>query len=298
MECQICKGPTLTEIKISGVKYCCCKQCKTIRLVNFPKTIYQNKYYKGNSSLASTLFKPVATFFYKIREHYTNTSDLNLWIDVGAGEGDYLKIIRAKRKIGVEISEAGRKLMQEVAIETITPEKFLKSKELKADVISFWHVLEHLEKPWYYLQAARRNLNTKGKVVIGVPNIESLEYKVFKNKWFHLVPKYHYWHFSVRSIEILLNSTGYKIDKIDYWSLEHQPAGILQSFINATGNSENVLHKLIKRGTEIERICFKDLLIICFWMTLGLPIVLIFWLIESVLHKSGTLVVVASPTSQ
>lgn len=296
MECQICKNPTLTEIKISGAKYYFCKQCRTMRLVKFPETVYQREYYKGNSSFASILFKPIATFFYKIREHYTYASSRNLWIDVGAGEGDYLKVVKAKRKIGVEVSEAGRKLMQEVGIETMTPEKFLKSKELKADVISFWHVLEHIEKPWYYLQAARRNLNTKGKVVIGVPNIESLEYKVFKSNWFHLVPKYHYWHFSVKSIEILLISTGYKIDKIDYWSLEHQPAGILQSFINATSNSGNVLHKLIKRGTEIERISMKDLMIICFWVPLGLPVVFIFWLIESVLHKSGTLVVVASPT--
>jgi len=298
MECQICKSPAITEIKISGVNYYCCKQCKTMRLVKFPETVYQKKYYKGNSSLASVLFKPIATFFYKIREHYTNTSDFNLWIDVGAGEGDYLKIIRAKRKIGVEVSEAGRKLMQEAGIETMTPKEFLTSKNLNADVISFWHVLEHIEKPWHYLRAARRNINRKGKIVIGVPNIESLEYKVFKSNWFHLVPKYHYWHFSVRSIEMLLNSTSYKIDKIDYWSLEHQPAGILQSFINSTGNSENVLHKLIKRGTEMEKISIKDLTIICFWMTLGLPIVFVFWLIESILHKSGTMVVVASPTPQ
>ena len=295
-KCLICKSSLLNEIGLAGVKYYCCEQCKTMRLMKFPEPVYKKKYYKGNSFPASILFKPVATFFYKIREHYTHASNINLWIDIGAGDGDYLKIIKAKRKIGVEISDAGRKLMQETGIKTMTPKEFLASNNLNADVISFWHVLEHMEKPWYYLQAAKRNLAPKGKIVIGVPNIESFEYKIFKNNWFHLAPKYHFWHFSVRSVKILLNSTGYRVDKIDYLSVEHQTAGILQSLINSTSNSKNVLHKLIKRGMGTEKIFTKDLVSICFWITFGLPIVLIFWLIETILHRSGTIVVVASPT--
>ena len=296
MKCPICQSLDLKEIELSGYKYIKCESCHTLRLKIFPKTVYRKSYYNGRFSLANLLFKPLERLFYLIRNSYSGLEKKELWIDVGAGEGNFLKSVRAENKIGVEISEDGRKLMQKAGIITYTQEEFLRKKDLTADVISFWHVLEHIEKPWVYLEAAGKNLVKNGKIIIGIPNNQSFEFKLFKKYWFHLVPKYHYWQFTASSMSLLLKRLGFKIIKIDYWSPEHHLAGILQSFINATDNSDNVLHKLVKRGTEKVDLSFEDGLIILFWLTLGLPIVFLFWMVQSLTKRSGTVVIVASPS--
>ena len=196
-------------------------------------------------------------------------------------------------KIGVEISKTGRKIMNNIGIKTLTPSEFLKSKGLKANVISFWHVLEHIKNPWDYLSAAKRNLLPNGEIVIGIPNIDSWDFKIFTNDWFHLVPKYHIWHYSPKTISIMLKSTGFKVVNIDYWSIEHHLPGLLQSFINKTSGSHNVLHKLVKRETDLMSTGWSDVFWIIFWLTLGFPFVVVFWIVNSFFHHSGTIIVTA-----
>jgi len=259
-----------------------------------PHTSYKAHYYQAQSSLAHTLFKPITLFVYLIRTLYLRRGTKELWIDVGAGDGDFLRTVDAKRKIGVEISFAARKRMRSAQIHAITPNTFLREKTFHADVISFWHVLEHVNDPIQYLVASKNNLKQNGKLIIGVPNNNSIEFKIFKNRWFHLALKFHHWHFSISSLQKLLSSTGFKTDKIDYWSIEHHLTGILQSCINSTSSSPDILHKLVKRKTDHSLLRIQDLLSITFWLTLGLPFVLILWIFGSLLRRPGTFVVVAS----
>lgn len=290
-QCPLCKKrPALGMLEISS--YWQCKDCKIAWLKQFPKAQYDETYYKGKSSLAQKLFSPIALFFYGIRETYAGIKKINVWIDVGAGEGGFVKTVHSKRKTGVEVSKSGRKMMEEIGLETLTDQQFLKAKGLNADVISFWHVLEHVENPWEYLESAKRNLSKNGKIVVGIPNYTSLEAQTFKKYWFHLVPEYHIWHFSPTSIQKLLEKTGFKIEKIDYWSLEHNPTGVLQSFINWSAHSDSVLHRLIKRGMDY-KLSAKDIFWSVFWLTIGLPIVFFFWLAGVLLKMPGTFVVVA-----
>lgn len=291
--CPICKN---RKIKIISdiTKYYFCHSCLSARLASTPKIRYDDDYYEGKSSLAARLFVPISNAFYKIRQAYIGNVQVGTWVDVGAGKGEFLKMVRAKRRIGVEVSNAGRKIMGKNNLETMLPGEFLKRKNIRAGVVSFWHVLEHIEKPWIYLSAARNNLNKNGKIVIGAPNINSLEYKLFGTSWFHFQPLYHLWHFSPKSMTLLLNRAGFKVDKVDYCSIEHQPAGILQSFINVTSGSDNMLHKLVKRGTDKTSFSFKDFCLSFFWLTFGLPAVMIFWFLEIIVGKPGTFVIVAS----
>lgn len=289
--CPICeKKPSASFFGIKGYNYCL--HCCLGWLKKITKALYTEKYYKGTSSVISKLFVPIGLFFYMIRRSFAGSGKKNLWIDIGAGDGEFLRTVNAQRKIGVDISLAGRKIMEKAGLETLSNEKFLKTSGLNADVISYWHVLEHVEKPWEYLEAGKRNLSKNGKIIIGIPNSDSFELHFFKNYWFHLIPQYHFWHFSKKSMSLLLKKSGFKIDLIDYWSIEHHFAGTLQSFINRTAGSDNVLHRLVKRGLDY-KFCFKDIFWITFWLTIGLPAVLLFWLVSSLSHKSGTIVFVA-----
>lgn len=294
--CPLCgKKPLSSFYGMSS--YWFCQDCEIAWKKIFPKANYDETYYKGKSSLAGKLFTPIANMFYSIRQNFAGKNRQSIWIDVGAGEGGFLKTVNAKERIGVEVSSSGRKMMKNVGLKTLSDKQFLKVKDLKADVISFWHVLEHVDNPWKYLEAARRNLKKNGKIIIGIPNFKSLEFYFAKKYWFHLQPQFHLWHFSPTSFKNVLGQAGFTIKNIDYWSVEHHPTGVLQSFINKSSkSSENVLHKLIKRGTGKSKLKGKDLSWSLFWMTIGFPIIFIFWILGALLHKSGTLIIVATPS--
>lgn len=293
INCPICGNKKISELS-QVLVYNYCDFCRTAWLKRPTKTFYGEKYYQGKSSIFSNLFKPLALFFYWVRKGYIGFDKKKLWVDVGAGEGSFLKTVKAERRIGVEISKAGRELITKKGLQSMPPEEFLSSQNLKTSVISFWHVLEHTVDPWDYLKVAHHNLDKNGKIIIGVPNMESWEFKTFGKNWFHLVPDYHLWHFSAISMQKLLEKNGFKIDKIDWWSPEHHPTGLLQSFINQSSGTYNFLHKLIKRKTDIGKINSKAVFWIIFWLSLGLPIVLFIWIVNSLLKKSGAFVIVAS----
>lgn len=275
--------------------YWYCDNCWVGWVGKTSKADYGETYYKGKSTIASLIFAPIGNFFYRIRRVYAGNKKKDVWIDVGAGDGGFLRTVGASRRIGVEVSASGRKIMEQNGLETLSDKQFLKAKGLNADIISFWHVLEHVGNPWDYLKAAKNNLRKGGKIIIGVPNIASFEFTLAREYWFHLQPKFHIWYFTPRSIKKLLKKEGYKIEMIDHWSLEHHLTGVLQSFINKTSNSkENVLHKLIKRGTGKNSIKPKDLFWSLFWTTIGFPVVFSFWLAGSFFRRAGTIVVVAS----
>ncbi len=292
-KCWICGKNNLEELKLSSDFYFC-QDCSTLRIKKIPKAPYGKSYYKGSFSIGSLIFAPIAYIFYQLRNNYINLDSVKCWVDIGAGEGGYLKSVKASRKIGVEISEAGRKIMKLYGLEAISNEKFLRSKKINANIISFWHVLEHVENPWDYLKAANRNLAGGGEIVIGIPNVDSFEFSLFGKFWFHLAPKYHIWHYSPKSISILLNKNGFKVYSIDYWAIEHHLSGLIQSFLNRSTNTSDILHKLIKRGTERVSISFKTALWILFWFTFGFPIILLFWVIQALFRKSGAVVLVAN----
>src|SRR3989344_5689466 len=113
--CIFCKQkPQSSLFGLSS--YWHCKNCNGAWMKKVPKVEYGDTYYKGKSSLVQKLFVPVANFFYEIRRSYSGDEKKNIWIDVGAGEGGFLKSIDAKKRIGVEVSHSGRKMMQDYGL--------------------------------------------------------------------------------------------------------------------------------------------------------------------------------------
>src|SRR5882762_6385184 len=147
--CPICNKSPEPQMNTLGT-YWYCKSCSLGWIKKIPKTTYKENYYSSGSSILAKLFIPLELLFYKIRESYVGLQEKNFYMDVGAGDGNFLKHINAKKKIGIEISLSGRTKMEKIGLQTLTPEKFLKSKNTNSDYISFWHVLEHVDDPVIY----------------------------------------------------------------------------------------------------------------------------------------------------
>jgi ubiquinone/menaquinone biosynthesis C-methylase UbiE len=291
--CKICRRSFVPKKWVVD-KFIYCPFCHTAWPKRLEKEGYTQNYYQAKSGLMSKFFYPLWKLFYLRRNLYIKRPKIEKWIDVGAGDGDYLTFVKSKVKIGVEISLSGRKIMTQKGICSMSDKEFVTSQNLNADVISFWHVLEHTKNPGKYLSVAKKNLKKNGQIIVGLPNIDSFEFYLTRNSWFHIQPGYHEYLFSEKTIQTLLGQFNYKIIKTDYWSIEHHPTGILQSMFSFSGGSLNLLHKLIKREMRKNSVSVKDFFLIVFWTTFGLPLMLLLWIVQSLLHKSGTIVVVAS----
>jgi 2-polyprenyl-3-methyl-5-hydroxy-6-metoxy-1,4-benzoquinol methylase len=56
-------------------------------------------------------------------------------------------------------------------------------KENQFDLVTMWHFLEHCYNPAKSLQKAAKVVKPGGKVIIEVPRLDSVSYKLFKDKW-------------------------------------------------------------------------------------------------------------------
>jgi 2-polyprenyl-3-methyl-5-hydroxy-6-metoxy-1,4-benzoquinol methylase len=77
------------------------------------------------------------------------------------------------------------------------------------DVITMWHALEHVHDPLSLLREARKLLVPGGKLVVAVPNIDSLPFRWFGRHWFGLELPRHLTHFTPASLPQMLQRAGF-----------------------------------------------------------------------------------------
>ena len=88
------------------------------------------------------------------------------------------------------------------------------------NVITFFHVLEHLPQPKKLLRKLiDNNLTHNGYLVIEVPLFESLQSKIAGKRWIHLDPPLHISHFTKSSLLKLLGDLNLKPLKYEYFSI-------------------------------------------------------------------------------
>lgn len=174
-------------------------------------------------------------------------------LDVGCGSGHFLQSMhnRGWTATGTEVSDSSKPLLQELIKKGIAV-KYGNLADIdfvpgSFDLITFWHVVEHLAVPSGELAYAHKLLKKSGQLFIAVPNIKSASFALFKCNWFHLDAPRHLNHFSPQTLSLLLEKNGFEAKRISHFSFEFNPFGVLQSLYNALGFEFNFLHRLIKR---------------------------------------------------
>ncbi|TRO67375.1 class I SAM-dependent methyltransferase [Christiangramia sabulilitoris] len=117
-------------------------------------------------------------------------------LDVGAGTGEFLNKMKTFLWTveGVEPNQTARELAILKGL-NLRPD-LSEIRDQKFDVISLWHVLEHLPDLEKKIDELRELLNDDGVLIIAVPNFKSYDAEYYKENWAAWDVPRHLWHFS------------------------------------------------------------------------------------------------------
>jgi SAM-dependent methyltransferase len=145
-------------------------------------------------------------------------------LDVGCGDGRFLWGLDPGRwrRTGVEFAapvvEIVRSRMPD--LDLIAGDIFTERlPQSSFDVLTMWHVLEHLHDPQAVLRRAHGLLEAGGWLFISVPNIAGLQALIFRSHWYGFddVPR-HLYHFSPQALRLLLEGAGFQDLRFRFFS--------------------------------------------------------------------------------
>lgn len=125
-------------------------------------------------------------------------------LDFGCGVGDFLHYAQKKgcEITGCDLSENARKYASEKLSKTIvSPEEIFSLPHSTFDVITMWHVLEHIDDLRFQTEQLYRLLKENGRLVVAVPNYMSYDAQHYKDKWAAYDVPRHLNHFHKESLQ-------------------------------------------------------------------------------------------------
>ena len=135
-------------------------------------------------------------------------------LDIGAGTGDFL--LECKNQnweiLGIEPNDKAKGIAVGKGIKFGDTIEKLESNSF--DVITMWHVLEHVPDVEHQVAELKRLLKPSGTIVIAVPNFKSYDAKYYKEFWAAYDVPRHLWHFSKTAIEKLFDKQNMNLEDI------------------------------------------------------------------------------------
>ena len=137
-------------------------------------------------------------------------------LDFGCGTGDFLKLAQEHHwnVNGIEPNTEARAIANLKTKDYIfNTDKLSSFNPNSFNVITLWHVLEHVSDLEDHIITFKKLLTKEGALVIAVPNYKSYDATHYKKFWAAYDVPRHLWHFSQTSIEKLFSKHDMKIVK-------------------------------------------------------------------------------------
>ncbi|AXT57306.1 class I SAM-dependent methyltransferase [Aquimarina sp. AD1] len=215
------------DFTVSGEKFKLYEDKDLDMLITLPKPGVENlgKYYESDDYISHTDSK--RSFFeklyhlvkkYSLNKKVKLISSLNqgsgTLLDIGGGTGDFLVQARLKgwQVKGVEPNEQAREIARKKKIILEPDTTDLPSHNY--DVVTMWHVLEHVPDLEIQVKELKRLVKPGGYIIIAVPNFRSFDAGYYKSFWAAYDVPRHLWHFSKTSIEKLFAKENINLKKI------------------------------------------------------------------------------------
>jgi SAM-dependent methyltransferase len=190
-----------------------CKACNFVLTAEQPSVDELSKYYDYGNYIShqhrAYNFIDKLYFFvrdYTLKQKLRLVNDLNTGttrniLDFGCGTGDFLKTCKQSGWLtfGVEPMAQARTLAIQNGIANATAS--LEVIKTEVDVITLWHVLEHVSDLNTTIRELKKRLNQNGTLIIAVPNRSSWDAKHYGEFWAGYDVPRHLWHFSKEDIK-------------------------------------------------------------------------------------------------
>ena len=179
-------------------------------------------------------------------------------LDVGCGNGFFLSQVRALAQCqvyGIDISEiaaesAKKNYGLDIFTGTILESPF---PDNSFDVITAWSFLEHVNNPAEVMLKFANLLKKDGLCILTTPNFDSLNAKLFQDKWYHLDCPRHLFIYNPRTVAAMLEKSGLHARKIIYDKASKGVLGSLQ--YQFYGDNYNPRHQnCLRRSSLLKKI--------------------------------------------
>jgi SAM-dependent methyltransferase len=229
--CPACSGSEIREnlrikdYSVSGETFSVwhCMECGLKFTQDAPDSASIGKYYASEDYVSHTETKKgiVNRLYHAVRTHTLKQkrklvatgirSEIPSILDYGCGTGAFLQVMKeAGWKIsGLEPDPLARKNAETLhGIKPEEPARLAGFRDASFDVITLWHVLEHVHDLHETLEHLRRVLKPDGVMYIAVPNHKSFDALHYGGSWAAWDLPRHLYHFSPASMRALMSGKG------------------------------------------------------------------------------------------
>jgi SAM-dependent methyltransferase len=211
-------------------------------------------------------------------------------LDIGAGPG---RLVRALSEAGydargIEPSRRSAALARQAGA-PVERRALYDHSDSGLDAAVMWHVLEHLDDPPAALATVRAWLRPGGLLLVGVPNVASLQAEIAGPSWFHFDTPRHRVHFTADGVRRLLVRSGFEIVKTHHMVLEQNIHAMWLALLTRLGMRPGFPFHFLKRNIDATP---RDLAL----TVAGIPLVPVAALLEAgatAIRRGGTVAVVA-----
>jgi 2-polyprenyl-3-methyl-5-hydroxy-6-metoxy-1,4-benzoquinol methylase len=237
LNCPVCNASE-SKAFIKCTDYTVSKELFTIvvcSVCNFkytnprPKSDEIGKYYESeeyvshsntSKGLINKIYKSVRKYALSkkvslINKYIINSNEKSVF-DIGCGTGEFLNACKLNgwNTIGIEPNKSARNLGKTNYSLNIFEEDYLDQlKDKSFDIITMWHVLEHVHELNNKIDQLRRLLKDDGTIIIAVPNCDSKDAEIYTDKWAAYDVPRHLYHFVPDSMNLLLKNHTLNIIK-------------------------------------------------------------------------------------
>lgn len=201
-----------------------CKKCGFLFTQNAPVEAEIGRYYESPDyiSHSDTRKGLMNSVYHRVRKHMLSKkaglvkacSNLKTGsiLDIGTGTGYFACKMKENgwEVSAVEKSPKAREFAKEhFSIDVKSPEELFSFEDSSFDVVTLWHVMEHLEKLEKTWETINRILKENGVLIVAVPNCQSYDAMKYREMWAAYDVPRHLWHFTSSTIKSLAEKNGF-----------------------------------------------------------------------------------------